>query len=151
MRTFYFPAVISCSFFLFASPILSGSRLDVYHTSTLCGLSANLECRSEMYCTRLAENTESKNSPPAYHINAELCQAISSHLRHALTIAKKLVKQQYLIHMSSQYGELTAEIGWRVWGNPANFNGFRVLPSLLHWRRPSLKSGPAKPKSRDGF
>ena len=28
--------------------------------------------------------------------NAQLCQAISSHLRHVLTIGKKLVKQQYL-------------------------------------------------------
>jgi len=27
---------------------------------------------------------------------------------------------------------LTAEIRWRVWGTPANFNGFRVLAALLH-------------------
>ena len=27
---------------------------------------------------------------------------------------------------------LTAEICWRVWGTPANFNGFRVLAELLH-------------------
>jgi len=25
------------------------------------------------------------------------------------------------------FGLLTAEIRWRVWGTPANFNGFRVL------------------------
>jgi len=25
-----------------------------------------------------------------------------------------------------------AEINWRVWGIPANFNGFRVLAALLH-------------------
>ena len=30
---------------------------------------------------------------------------------------------------------LTAEIHWRVWGTPANFNGFRVLASLLQRRR----------------
>jgi len=36
----------------------------------------------------------------------------------------------------ANFGPLTAEIGWRVWGTPANFNGFRVLPSLLQ-RRPS--------------
>ena len=30
---------------------------------------------------------------------------------------------------------LTAEIGWRVWGTPTNFNGFRVLASLLQRRR----------------
>ena len=27
---------------------------------------------------------------------------------------------------------LTAEICWRVWGTPANFNEFRVLAALLH-------------------
>jgi len=30
------------------------------------------------------------------------------------------------------FGLLTAEIFWRVWGTPANFNGFRVLAALLH-------------------
>jgi len=36
--------------------------------------------------------------------------------------------------MSAQYGELgplVAEIGWRVWGTPAHFSGFRVLAALL--------------------
>jgi len=33
------------------------------------------------------------------------------------------------------FGLLTAEIGWRVWGTPANFNGFRVLAMLLQRRR----------------
>jgi len=31
-----------------------------------------------------------------------------------------------------KFGILTAEICWRVWGTPANFNGFRVLAVLLH-------------------
>jgi len=56
--------------------------------------------------------------------------------------SKKIFKQQYLLHMSSQYGEhgpLTAEIGWRVWSTKANFIGFRVLASLLH-RRPQRRS-----------
>jgi len=30
------------------------------------------------------------------------------------------------------FGPLTTEICWRVWGTPANFNGFRVLAALLH-------------------
>jgi len=33
------------------------------------------------------------------------------------------------------FGPLTAEICWRVWGTPANFNGFRVLDSSLQRRR----------------
>jgi len=30
------------------------------------------------------------------------------------------------------FGPLAAEICWRVWGTPTNFNGFRVLAALLH-------------------
>jgi len=30
------------------------------------------------------------------------------------------------------FGLLTAEICWRVWGTPANFNGFSVFAALLH-------------------
>jgi len=33
------------------------------------------------------------------------------------------------------FGPLPAEIGLPVWGTPANFNRFRVLPSLLQRRR----------------
>jgi len=33
------------------------------------------------------------------------------------------------------FGPLTAEIRWRVWGTPAKFNGFRVLALLLQRRR----------------
>jgi len=48
---------------------------------------------------------------------------------------KKILKPQYLLHMSSQYGELgplAAEIVSLVWGTPGNFNEFRVLAALLH-------------------
>jgi len=58
---------------------------------------------------------------------------------------KKLVKQQYLLHMPhnmSNFGPLMAEICWRVWGTPANFNGFRVLALLLQRRR-SLEANQA--------
>jgi len=39
------------------------------------------------------------------------------------------------LHNMVNFGPLTAEICWRVLGTPANFNGFRVLTSLLHRRR----------------
>ena len=48
---------------------------------------------------------------------------------------KKLVKHQYSSTCPDNkvnFGLLTAEICWRVWGTPANFNGFRVLAPLLH-------------------
>jgi len=48
---------------------------------------------------------------------------------------KKLVRQRYLLFVSSQYGErcqLTAEMLSGVWGTRANFNWFHVLAALLH-------------------
>jgi len=85
---------------------------------------------------RLAANTGRKKSSKICRLGtiAQLCRAIFSQLRHVSTIGKKLVKQQYLVHMSPQYGELgplAAEIGPVVWGTRANFNGFRVLAALL--------------------
>jgi len=38
-------------------------------------------------------------------------------------------------HNMLNCGPFTAEICLPVWGTPANFNGFRVLASLLHRRR----------------
>jgi len=35
-------------------------------------------------------------------------------------------------HNMVNFGLLMAEICWRVWGTPANFNGFCVLAALLH-------------------
>jgi len=69
-----------------------------------------------MCCTWLAGNAGPKKSQKIRHLGtiAQLCHAISLQIRHVSTIGKKLVKQQYLPHMSSQYGELSplaAEIG----------------------------------------
>ena len=37
-------------------------------------------------------------------------------------------------HNMVNFGPLTAEIGWQVWGTAAKFNGFHVLASLLQRR-----------------
>jgi len=55
------------SFVFFPSPMLSSRKVDVYHTSTHDVASANLECRSEMCCAQLAENTGRKKSPSVHH------------------------------------------------------------------------------------
>jgi len=49
----------------------------------------------------------------------------------------KNVQQQYLLHMTLQYGELWPTSGWDPsgLGTPANFNGFRFLAVLIQWRR----------------
>ena len=87
---------ISPFFFFFSWPILSGHRLDAYHTSThdvvLVQIqNAGLKC---VACGSL-EIQDAKKSP-VWHM-AQLCRAISSELRHASTIGKKIVKQQYLL------------------------------------------------------
>jgi len=97
----------------------------------------NLECRSEICCARLAGNAGPKKSPKNRHLGtiAQLCRTISLQLRHVSTIGKKLVKQQCpptWPHNMVNFGSLASEIGWRVWGTPANFNGFRVLAALQH-------------------
>jgi len=89
---------------------------------------------SEMCCTRLAENTGRKNCQklPSEHHPTTLFGYISA-TEACIDNRKKLDKQHHLIHMSRNivnFGLLTAEIRWRVWGTPANFNGFRDLVSL---------------------
>jgi len=51
----------------------------------------NLECRSEMCCTWLTENTRRKNDAKNRHLDTipQFCRAISSQLRHVSTIGKK--------------------------------------------------------------
>jgi len=97
---------------------------------TWCGLSANLECRSEMCCTRLAGNAGpkkiAKNWPSGHH--RTICRAISSQLRQLSTIGKKPTCPYNMVN----FGPLAPEIVSLVWGTPANFNGFRVLAALLH-------------------
>jgi len=97
---------------------------------TWCGLSANLRCRSETCCTRLAENTGRKRVAKNPHLGtiAQLCLAISSQLRHISTIRKNLLSSNMSStcpHSMVNFSPLAAEI-------PANINGFRVLAALLH-------------------
>jgi len=83
-----------------------------------------------MYCTQLAENTGRKNRQNIA-ILAPLCRAVSSQLRH---ISKKNLLNSNIsstcLHNMMNFGPLTADICWRVWGTPANFSGFRVLAAL---------------------
>jgi len=67
-----------------------------------------------MCCMRLVGNAGPKKSPKIGHLDtiAQLCRAVSSQLRHVSTIGKKIVKQQYLLHMCPQYGKLWPNNGW---------------------------------------
>jgi len=81
---------------------------------------------------RLAENTGWKNDAKNRHLGTipQLCRAISLQLRHVSTIRKKRVKQQYLLHMSPQYGELRLTSGWDRFGSLEHPSYFQRLPRL---------------------
>jgi len=138
MRTLYFAAVVS-SFFLFFLAYLQRSQigyLPYFHT--WCGLSTNLECRSETCCTRLTEFYRTQKLCKKHHLCniAQNCQAVSLQLRHVRQSEKKNLLTRNISsacpHSMVNVGPLTAEIGSGVWGTPANFDGFHVLASLLH-------------------
>ena len=84
---------------------------------------ANLECRSEMCCTRLAGNAGPKKSPKIRHLDtiAQLCRPISLQVRHISTIRKNILNNSVSAtcpHNVVNFGPLMAEIDWRVWGTP---------------------------------
>jgi len=65
----------------------------------------------------------------------QLCRAVSSQLRYVSIIGQNVLNadtSSTCPHNMVNFGLLTAEICWRVWGTPANFNGFHVLAALLH-------------------
>ena len=117
---------------------LAYSQRSYYHR--WCGLSVNLECRSETCCMQLAKNTGCKQLPKirCLHTIAQLCLAISSQLRHVLAIGKNLLNSNIsstCAHNMVSIGPLMIEIGWWVWGTPAVLNGFRVWALLLQRHR----------------
>ena len=96
--------------------------------------SATLRCRSKTCCTRLAENTGRKKSTKIRHLRiiAQLCRALYSQLRHVSTTGK-IVKQQYLPHISLQYGERRPTSGLDLLaslGHPSKFQRLSRLCSV---------------------
>ena len=103
--------------------------LPYFHT--WCGLSANLGCRSETCCMRLAENAGRKNRD--LRTIVQLCRAISSQLRHVSTIGKNLLSSNMspiCPHNMVNFGLLAAEIGLQVWGTPCKFQLVSRLGSI---------------------
>jgi len=133
---------LSFFFFLFLACFQRSEIGCLPYFHTWYGLSANLECMSEILCcTWLTGNTWCKNDAKNryLHIIAQLCRAVSLQLRHVSKIWKKNLLNNNMsstcFHNMTNFGPLTAESGSGVWGTPANFNRFRVLPSLLQRRR----------------
>jgi len=87
-----------------------------------------------MCCTRLAGNTGRKKSLfwhhrttlPGYIFGTKAC--IDNRKKILLNSNTSSTCPDNTVN----FGVLTAEICWRVWGTPANFNGFRILAALLN-------------------
>jgi len=119
MRILYFCPVVSFLLLLLRFLAnLSRRRLDVLsYFHTWYGLSANLECRSEMYCTRFAGNAGRKKiavSAPLQTLSGYIFATTAPGMYRQ---SEKPVKQQYLLHMSSQYGELRPTNSWDRFGS----------------------------------
>jgi len=98
---------------------------------TWCGHSANLECRSEMCCMRLAGNAGrkkiAKNSPSAHH-RTTLSGSIAT---KAHIDNRKQNISPTCPHNMMNFGPLAAEICWRLWGTQ-QISAFCFLAALLH-------------------
>ena len=111
--------------------------LPYFHT--WCGLSTNLKCMSEMCCTRLAGNTGRKNRQKfalcaPSHNSVGLCLQTKAYIDNR----KNTVKQQYLLHMFSQYGALRRTNGWDrlgSLGHPSKFERVSHLGVVTARRR----------------
>jgi len=142
MRTLYFclwclllsSIFLSIFFLVYSQPSQIGYLPYFY---TWCGLSANLGCRSETCCGRLAGNAGRKNRPKFGHLCtiAQICRAISSQLKAHVGNRKNVLNSNIsstCLYNMMNFCPLAAQIGQLVWGTPGSFNGFRVLAALLH-------------------
>ena len=78
-----------------------------------CGLNANLGCRSETCCTRLAENQDAK-SRQKIALWAPSHNFVGLYFRNESMYrqSEKNSLNSSCMHMSSQYGELRSTSGW---------------------------------------
>jgi len=111
MQTLYFCPV---SFFFPRLISAVAEWMSIPYFGTWCGPSANLECRSEMCCTRLAGNAEPKNARKNRHLGtiAQLCRAISSQLRHVPTMGKNLLNSNISSRCPHNIANVLAD--WRL-------------------------------------
>jgi len=84
--------------------------------------------------TQFAENAGCKKSP-FYHHRTTLLGCIFAAKACINNRKKNLLStdtSSTYPHNMVNFGLLTAEICWRVWGTPVNFNWFHILAVLLH-------------------
>ena len=93
---FFFPRLISAV----------GDWMSAILPHMVCGLSANLGCRSETCSLKMHD---AKKSPSVHHRTTLSGYIFTT--KERIDNRKKLVKQQYLLYMFPQYGELQPTSG----------------------------------------
>ena len=83
-----------------------------------------------LHVTRWKYRTQKwrKNSPSAHHRTTLSGYIFAT--KACIDNRKKVVKQQYLLHMSLQYGELHPTSGWDRFGSLGHFSKFQWLSRL---------------------
>ena len=129
-RPLYFCPVASSSIYLFflaySQPSRTGCKRYFY---TWCGPTATLGHRFETCCTRLDGNAgrkkSPKNSPSAHHRTTLLGDifATKAHIDNWKKILNISISSTCL-HNIVNFGPLTAEISWRLWGTQLISTGF---------------------------
>jgi len=118
----------SCDLFIIYLFIYYFSHSNLWDQSAA---SRDLCCRPTPYIFR-AENTGRKKSSGICHLGtiAQLYWAISLQVRYVSTVGKKLVKQQYLLHIFPKYDELRPTSGWDWSGSLGHPNKFQRVSHL---------------------
>ena len=96
-----------------------------------------------MCCTWLSGNSGPKKALNIRHVGtiAQICRPIASQLRRVSTTVKKLVKHQYVIHMSPQYGKLRPINGWDLLASLAHPSKFQRVSRLGFVTAPTSLTG----------
>jgi len=71
---------------------------------------------------------------PFWHHRTTLSGYIFATIRHVSTIEKKIVKQQCVLHMFPQYGELKPTSGWDRSGSSGH-PGLQISMGFASWQR----------------
>ena len=101
---------------------------------TWCGLSVNLECMSEMFCTWLAGNTGAKKSPKIRHLGT-ITQLLSGYIlaTNAVSTIGKNSSNSNTFSTYPDNGELRPTNGWDLLaslGYPSKFQRVSRLGSV---------------------
>jgi len=119
-----------CLSFFYSSPNLSGHRLDIYHTSThgvaLVPWELRMHPSNVLHAARWKYRTQEIAICAPSHNFLGLYLRNWGTYRQAEKLLNSNIRPMCLYNMVN-FGTPRAEICWRVWGTPANFNGFVSL------------------------